>query len=97
MGESVLRERVANWISGVLLVLVLIGGVALVFPTYQRRQGLCARRAELMQRIEKRRAEIEAVKTMQRRFSSDPDFVEQIARQNRRVYPGELVFQFERE
>jgi hypothetical protein len=30
----------------------------------------------------------------QRRFRTDADFVESIARQNRRVFPGELVFVF---
>ena len=30
----------------------------------------------------------------QRRFQTDREFVESIARQNHRVYPGELVFLF---
>ena len=31
----------------------------------------------------------------QRRFNTDREFVESLARQNRRVYPGELVFIFD--
>ena len=47
-----------------------------------------------MERIEQKRRDIAALIENQRRFRTDPDFVEHIARQNRRVFPGELVFVF---
>ena len=33
----------------------------------------------------------------QRRFKTDADFVERIARQNHRVFPGDLVFIFDKD
>ena len=42
----------------------------------------------------KEKIEIAKLLDNQRRFRTDPDFVEHIARQNHRVFPGELVFMF---
>jgi cell division protein FtsB len=50
---------------------------------------------ELRAQIEAKQRQIAKLSENQRRFRSDPDFVESIARQNRRVFPGELVFIFE--
>jgi cell division protein FtsB len=36
--------------------------------------------------------EIADLKRRQQRFREDPEFVERIARQNRRVRPGEIIF-----
>ena len=52
-------------------------------------------RNELMRKIEHKTREIEALKTKQHRFASDPEFVEYVARQNKRVRPNELVFVFD--
>ena len=41
--------------------------------------------------------EIAQLRDYQRRFRTDKDFVETIARQNHRVFPGELVFLFEKD
>jgi ABC-type amino acid transport substrate-binding protein len=48
-----------------------------------------------LKQIEEKKAEIAAIREKQRRFNSDREFVEALARQNRRVYPGELVFIFD--
>ena len=45
--------------------------------------------------IEAKKAEIAELKDQQRRLSADRGFVEKLARRNRRVYPGELVFIFD--
>ena len=45
--------------------------------------------------LEEKKKEIARLVENQRRFRTDPDFVEAIARRNRRVFPGELVFIFE--
>ena len=42
-----------------------------------------------------KKAEIAELKDQQRRLSADRGFVEKLARRNRRVYPGELVFIFD--
>ena len=53
--------------------------------------------SELQEKIDMKKREIEMLKDYQRRFQTDSDFVEMIARENHRVFPGELVFTFEKE
>lgn len=78
-----------------LIVLIIVGGALLALPGYRRCQSLKRQEAELKAQIEQKKREIAALAEKQNRFRSDPDFVEAIARQNRRVFPGELVFVFE--
>ena len=54
-----------------------------------------AEHARFLKQIEEKQAEIAAIREKQRRFNTDREFVEALARQNRRVYPGELVFIFD--
>ena len=80
----------------VLIVLVvLIGGLASAWPAYLRGRALKVRDAQLAAEIEEKKREIARLKEDQQRFRTDSEFVEAIARQNRRVFPGELVFIFE--
>ena len=41
-----------------------------------------------------RQAEIDAMRENQRRFNTDREFVEMLARKNHRLFPGEVVFVF---
>ncbi len=79
----------------VLLALIVAGGAALAYPSWRRGRALCRQEAELRGLIEEKKREIAQLVENQRRFKTDPDFVEAIARRNRRVFPGELVFIFE--
>ena len=93
--DSDFKDKVFIWASRVILLGVVIGGVSFLFPKYTRERSLRRQESELDQRIAEKRAEISKLSENQRRFKSDRDFVELIARQNRRVFPGELVFVFE--
>lgn len=74
----------------------LVGaGVMITYPKYHQALGLEKERARLMRQIEDKKMEIASVRERQRRFNTDREFVETLARQNRRVYPGEIVFVFE--
>jgi len=75
---------------------IVLAGAAVCWPNYRRAQALDVKRAETNARIDEKMREIAAVREKQRRFNSDRDFVESLARENRRVYPGELVFVFDR-
>lgn len=77
------------------MVLILGGGLVMAYPSFCRGQQLKKRELELMERIEQKNKEIAKLVENQRRFKTDADFVESLARQNRRVFPGELVFVFE--
>ena len=76
-------------------VVIAVIGAAIALPKYRQVCGLAEEKARIQRRIDEKRAEIAAIKAKQRRFNTDREFVETLARQNRRVYPGELVFVFE--
>lgn len=90
-----MKERFLKWFTWSLLALILGGGLFMAYPSFRRGQALKCQDAELQERIEAKKCEIAGLIENQRRFRSDADFVETIARQNRRVFPGELVFVFE--
>ena len=85
------KDKFVKGFALTLLVAVLVGGLLVAWPTFRRGQSLKRQDAELAERIELKRAEIAKLLENQNRFKTDPDFVEHIARQNRRVFPGELV------
>ena len=91
------KETFVKFMTGFLLALILVGGVVMTYPNWQRSESLRRQNAELQARIDAKKAEIAKLVDNQRRFRTDADFVEAIARQNRRVLPGEFVFIFDRE
>lgn len=92
-----LRETFIRYLTGFALVLIVIGGLVMMYPNYRRSESLKRQNAELQARIELKKAEIAKLVENQRRFRTDADFVEAIARQNNRVFPGEYVFIFDKE
>lgn len=95
MGEG-LKEKVVNVMTVTLLIAIIGIGVATVWPNFRRRAALMSQNAELQDRIDRKKAEIAQLEENQRRFKTDADFVEAIARQNHRVFPGEYVFILEK-
>ena len=69
-------------------------GAMRVLPKVQRMKGLEQERDRILQRIEDKKKEIASIRDKQRKFTSDREFVEMIARENRLLSPGELVFIF---
>ena len=96
MNES-LKEKILGTLTAFVLLLVVIGGLTMIYPNYRRSESLKRQNAELQERIDAKKREIAGLMENQRRFRTDADFVEMIARQNRRVFPGELVFTFDQE
>ena len=90
-----IREKIIRIITLGLIAVIVIVGAVFVYPTYRRGKNLKLQEVELRRQIEAQKKEIERLRENQRRFRTDPDFVEIIARQNSRVYPGELVYIFE--
>ena len=79
----------------VAFIMVMIAGVVTITPKYSQWRGLERQRQEMLRRIDYKQNEIKVLKEKQQRFKADPEFVEFVARQNRRARPGELVFVFE--
>ena len=95
--NEVLKEKVLKTLTACVLLLIIIGGLVMMYPNYKRAESLKRQNAELQEAIDRKKREIATLIENQSRFRTDPDFVEMIARQNRRVFPGELVFTFEKE
>ena len=90
-----LLDRLFQLLFFVAFVSIVVTGVMISYPKYRQAQGLRAERARIERQIAEKQAEIAAIREKQRRFNTDREFVESLARQNRRVYPGELVFIFD--
>jgi cell division protein FtsB len=93
--NDVWKDKVVKWFTLILVTAVFVGGLLVAWPNYRRGQSLKRQDAELAERIDEKKREIARLKEYQNRFRTDSEFVENIARQNRRVFPGELVFKFE--
>jgi len=74
---------------------IVATGLMITLPKYRQAAGLEQEKAELDRRIELKNQEIASVREKQNRFRTDREFVEGLARENRRVFPGELVFVFD--
>lgn len=94
MTDSI-KDRIFRYGSAVMAAAILLSGAGIIIPTYRRNQELKAREADYVARIERKSREIKELREKQERFKSDTEFIESIARQNNRVYPGEYVFIFE--
>ena len=77
------------------LVIVVAGGLLVLPPKINQMRRLERQRNEMLRKIEHKKHEIESLKIKQQRFANDPDFVEHIARENKRVRPNELLFVFD--
>ena len=89
------KDKILNAIFiGVALVIVVIG-LAHLTPTLKRYYALKDKEAQVDGEIASTRRESAEYADRTRRFNSDSEQVEAVARQNHRVYPGEVVFVFE--
>ena len=89
-------DRVVSVGCGILLLGIVVYASFKVVPMFSRVRELDRQRQQVLAEIEQKNREIAQLRENQRRFREDPDFVEAIARQNRRVFPGEIVFVFEK-
>lgn len=88
-------DRLSRFAFLVLFVGIVAAGAVASYPRYRRMKGLAAEKARVLKLIDEKKAEIAELRERQQRYSSDRGFVEKLARRNRRVYPGELVFIFD--
>ena len=88
-------DKICQLLFFLAFAAVIVMGVVLSYPKYRQAQGLCRERDQIRRRIEEKSREIAAIRDRQRRFTTDREFVESLARENRRVFPNEIVFVFE--
>ena len=78
-----------------LIAMILGVGCMLLPPSFSRYYKLQKRRQSYIERNQKQEELLGKTLRNQLRFKEDPEFVERIARRNRQVRPGELVFIFD--
>jgi len=92
---SNLIDKLFQGLFFVIFGAIVVTGLMITLPKYRQAAGLEQEKAELDRRIDLKNQEIAEVREKQNRFRTDREFVEGLARENRRVFPGELVFQFD--
>jgi hypothetical protein len=90
-----LIDKVFQCVFFVAFAAIVLVGSLITLPKYRQSIGLEKMRDELQHRIDLKKKEIAAVKEKQVRFRTDREFVEGLARENRRAFPGEIVFTFD--
>jgi len=75
--------------------IVIAGALFILPPKIQNMKNLETLRNEIKRKIAYKEKEIETLKLRQQRFSTDSEFVELIARQNKLIRPNELIFVIE--
>ena len=87
-------DKIFQSLSFALLLAIFAGGIWFCSKPWRKAQDLTAERDRIMRKISARQAEIDTMRENQRRFNTDREFVEMLARKNHRLFPGEVVFVF---
>ncbi len=88
-------KTVLSIVFWTVAAIIVVAGAAMIQPRFRNARMLAARRAELERGNLAQQQQLAAVQRKQARFRDDPEFVEHVARQNRRARPGEIVFIFD--
>ncbi|MFU8779682.1 MAG: FtsB family cell division protein [Kiritimatiellia bacterium] len=78
----------------VIAVAILTAFALFLIPLMREANGLRAEKAALEEEIARKEERIRELKSFQERFVTDPEFVEQTARQMGLVAPGETIYEF---
>lgn len=94
MGTSVSGKIVMGLsVAGILFLIGL--SIRVDVPLLQRYQHAKTQRADLHHQNARLKENLVELRTNQERFRTDPEFVARLARKNRRLIPGEIVFVFD--
>jgi cell division protein FtsB len=78
----------------VLFILFTIGLICIFLPRCHHLRQLQQRKAELQAENRETEAMTRALQAKQKRFSTDPAYVERVARETGMVKPDEVVFEY---
>lgn len=90
-----LIDKLFRGLFVVVFAAIVVTGLVITLPKHRQAKGLSQACTELQHRIDMKKKEIASVKEKQVRFRTDREFVESLARENRRAFPGEIVFTFD--
>lgn len=83
-----------NWAWAAITLVILVGLGLIFMPEYQKYRENQARFQELEEQVKSEDALITKLQEDQRRFKTDPDFVEEVAHRKGMAHPGEIIFKF---
>ncbi len=75
--------------------LILLAGISYGAPKFAKLANLKSRHQALEGTLDQRTLAVRELKHNQDRMKNDPDFVEQILHENRRIRPNEILYIFE--
>jgi hypothetical protein len=87
-------KTVVNIVYTLVLGIILVTGFIVLVPRFQNYRKLSGKRSEWERINRALQQDLSHTQRMQRRFVDDPEFVERVARENKRVRPGEITFIF---
>lgn len=88
------KDKIYTAITAAIILLVIACGLVKAAPRYRQYCALKESVGETERRIAEVKRRSDELADKQKRFETDREFVESIARQNHRVHPGEFVFVF---
>ena len=88
-------DRIFSLAVPIVIIAIVAGGAYVCMNPVRQKEALLAKHAENLARIENTERAIAEYRLKQQRFRTDAKFVEQLARERHRVFPGELVFVFD--
>lgn len=88
------KDKIYTGFTVFVIMLILTIGVFNWWPVLKRHSNLKDKEADLVAKIEEVKNENNRVSEARNRFKTSSEQVEAVARQDHRVYPGEVVYKF---
>ena len=87
-------SRILTCVAIVVVALTAVCAVRFNGPQYRAYKESMAQRARLQAENAVKNEELSTLRLNQERFVNDEEFVIRVARQNRKLFPGEILFTF---
>ena len=91
---SSIGSRILTGVAVAVLVLTTVCAVRFNCPQYRAYKESMAHRARLQAENAASNEELATLRRNQERFVNDEEFVMRVARQNHKLFPGEILFIF---
>lgn len=92
--KSSVGNRILTCVATVVVVLTVVCAVRFNGPQYRAYKESMEHRARLQAENANKNEELASLRRDQVRFRNDEEFVIQVARRNRKLFPGEILFTF---
>jgi len=87
-------QTIYRWAWAVLGVLVVVALLLIFLPKIHEYREIQQRKAEIQEQMKREKAQIQQLKEKQKRFQTDPRFVEHVAHGLGMAKPNETIIKF---